>query len=227
MVTGRPSSAIPHGLRGRCTLYSKPTFRSVTMVSAAEEQLWSWGSTWLPQRMMADVNPTVTVEQRSALAASWSPVVTHFPTAMTLQAKAAVLKCPLCAKSGVSDKLHICLLPEAQSEGPERGKCSHLGDAAAAACGSAGLINAPFWVVGVPGAAGPMLFLQSFLRLNRRAEHLPRARQGACQPHTLSLGVCQQQMPREEWKNRATGISLVQSRFPVICDLEACQKRCL
>ena len=73
--------------------------------------------------MMADVNPTVTVEQHSTLAASWSLVVTYFPTTMTLQAKAAVLKCPLCAKSGVSDKLHICLLPEAQSEGSENGKC--------------------------------------------------------------------------------------------------------
>lgn len=92
------------------------------MVSAAEEQLWSWGSTSLPQRMMADVNPTVTVEQHSTLAASWSLVVTYFPTTMTLQAKAAVLKCPPCAKSGASDKLHICLLPEAQSEGSENGK---------------------------------------------------------------------------------------------------------
>ena len=38
MVAGRPSSMIPHGLRGRCMLYSKTPFCSVTMVSAAEEQ---------------------------------------------------------------------------------------------------------------------------------------------------------------------------------------------
>lgn len=35
----------------------------------------------------------------------------------------------------MSDKLHICLLPEARSERPENGKCSHLGDAVGAACG--------------------------------------------------------------------------------------------
>lgn len=45
---------------------------------------------------------------------------------MTLQAKAAVLKCPLRAKSGVSDKLHICLLPEAQSEGSENANANIL-----------------------------------------------------------------------------------------------------
>lgn len=56
---------------------------------------------------MADVNPTVTVEQHGMLAASWSPAVTYFPTTMTMQAKAAVLKCPLCAKRRASDKLHI------------------------------------------------------------------------------------------------------------------------
>lgn len=72
-----------------------------------------------------------------------------------------------------------------------------------------------------------MLFLQSFLRLNRRAERLPRVRQGAGQPGTLSLGIRQQQMPREEWKNRATGISLVQSQSPVICDSGAFQKQYL
>lgn len=115
------------------------------MVSAADEQFWSWGNTSLPQRMMADENPTVTVEQHSTLAASWSVVVTYFPMTMTLQAKSAVLKCPLCSKSGVSDKLHICLLPEAQSKGSENGKCYHLCDGAVAARGSAGLINTPSW----------------------------------------------------------------------------------
>ena len=92
MVIGRPSSMVPHGLRDRYMLYSESPFCSVRRLSVAQEQLWSWGSTSLPQRMMTDVNPTVTVEQHSTLAASWSVVVTHFPTTMTLQAKAAVLK---------------------------------------------------------------------------------------------------------------------------------------
>lgn len=135
MFTGSPSGVVPHGLRHSCVSCSKAPVCSVTTVSAAEEQLWLWGSTSLPQRMMADVNPTVTVEQCSALAASGGLVVTHFPMAMTLQARAAVLKCPLSAKSGASDKLHICHLLEAQSEGPENGKCSHPGDAAGAAFG--------------------------------------------------------------------------------------------
>lgn len=91
---------VPRGLRHSCVLCSKAPVCSVTMVSAAEEQLWLWGSTSLPQRVMADVNPTVTVEQCSALAASRGLAVTHFPTAMTLQAQAAVLKCPPSAKSG-------------------------------------------------------------------------------------------------------------------------------
>lgn len=115
MVKGRPSSITPHAV---CCA-ANPSFGSVTMVSAAEGQLCSWGSTQLPQRMMADVKPTATVEQCSALAASWSLVVTHFPMTMTLQGKAVVLKWPLCAGSGARDKLHICLLPEAQSKGPE------------------------------------------------------------------------------------------------------------
>lgn len=91
-------------------------FPSVRKASAAEEQLWCWRSPSLPQRVMADANPTVTIEQHRTRNGSWSPEVTHFPKTVTLQAKTAVLKCPLHAKSGVCDKLHICLPPEAQSK---------------------------------------------------------------------------------------------------------------
>lgn len=117
-----------HWIETRMHVVQQNHFPSVRKASAAEEQLWHWGSPSLPQSVMADANPTVTVEQHSTRTASWSPVVTHFPKAMTLQAKTAVLKCLLHAKSGVCDKLHICLLPEVQSRGSENSKSRHLGD---------------------------------------------------------------------------------------------------
>lgn len=85
---------------------------------------------------MADVNPTVTVEQHSRRAASQCPAVMDFPLTVTLQVEAAVLKRPLCSNRGVrhnctsasSQKPRVKGLTVVSAEG-------RLCDTAAVACG--------------------------------------------------------------------------------------------
>lgn len=117
---------------------------------------------------------------------------------------------PLCSKRGVSNnctsassrKPKMKGLRVVNAQGTSLWHCSSC-------LQSAGLINTSAWRLGVPGMLVPCCFWSNFWGLTEEQNICPGSELGASWPSTLSLGVHQQQMLKEEWKNWATGISLV------------------